>query len=421
MHIGKIAKFKLIVSFSILIVLIIISNYLNFNVNRNVSNIIEYKNINRENGGITFDELSRVKDNYKDIKFSGCKEIAASVTNKYGVSPQKEMKTEREIKTKIVLTDENYFDLYTFEMIKGGKLDFLTVKAGNKAAIVSDVLANSLFKSVDVIGSTLNVGNSKYRIVGVYKENKSLLYSAAEDGYERIYIPYTSYFDRNKKDKSFLDIMATRETKNYDEKAINDKLSKVLNDKLSLYKAVNYTVSKKIVLENIKILYFIIGIILIIFLIRIVVKLTCEINSFLKEKMKDSYLKEVLLNNKKEFIILGGKVFACVLGIVIVFNVAKFNLVIEPQYLPSDNIFDVSFYRNTIISNIQLNNANENGISNVYNRYLNTICSAQRFLLLGELLTLGMRIIHLICFVSNYSIRNAKKYSIDNGKNKSLY
>lgn len=106
------------------------------------------------------------------------------------------------------------------------------------------MLADSLFKSVDVIGSTLNIGSSKYKIEGVYKENKSLLYSAAEDGYERIYIPYTAYQDVNKKDKLCLDTMATKETKQYDEKAINDKLSKVLNDKLALYKSVNYTVSK---------------------------------------------------------------------------------------------------------------------------------------------------------------------------------
>lgn len=403
MYIGKVTKFKLIVSFSILTILIIVSNYLNFNINRNVSNIIEYKNINRENGGITFDELSRVKDNYKDIKFSGCKEIAASVTNKYGVSPQKEIKTKQKIKTKIVLTDENYFDLYPFEMIRGGKLDFLTVKSGSKAAIVSDVLANSLFKSVDVIGSTLNVGNSKYRIEGVYKENKSLLYSAAQDGYERIYIPYTSYFDQNKKGKSFIDIMATRETKKYDEKAINNKLSEVLNDKFSLYKSVNYTVSKKIVLQNIKILYFIIGVIVIIFLIRMIVKFTYEINLFLKEKMKSNYLKGALASNKKEFLIFVGKILICILGIVFVFDIVKFKLVIETQYLPSDNIFDINFYRNTIISNIQLNNANENGISNVYNRYLTIIGNTQRFIFLAELFSLGAGIMHLTFGISKYS------------------
>ncbi|MFL0253205.1 ABC transporter permease [Clostridium neuense] len=396
MHIGKITKFKLIVSFSILIVLIIMSNYLNFNVNKNVSNVIEYKSINSASGGITFDELSKVKNKYKDLELTGCKEMTSSVTNKYGVSPQKEMKTEEAIRTKIVLTDENYFDLYPFRMIRGGKLDFLTVKYGSKVAIVSDVLANSLFKSVDVIGSTLNVGNSKYRIVGVYKENKSLLYSAAEDGYERIYVPYTAYSDQDKKDKSFIDIMATRETKNYDEKAINDKLSKALNDKMPLYKSVNYTVSKQIVLQNIKILYFIVGCIVIAFFIKLILKFICEIKLLFKEKLRVSYLKEVILNNKKEILILFSKVFICIVGIATVFNLIKFNLVIQNKYLPSENIFDVSFYRTTIISNIQLNNANENGISNVYNRYLAIVGKTEAFVLLGEVAALAAGVMHLV-------------------------
>lgn len=404
-------KIKLIVSFSILSALIIMSNYLNFNVNKSVSNVIEYKNINVENGGISFNELSKVKNRYKGIEFTGCKEMKCNITNKYDVSMQKDMKTEQSIKTKIVITDENYFDLYPFEMIKGGRLDFLTVKFGDKTAIISDVLANSLFKSIDVIGSILKVDDLKYRIVGVYKENKSLLYSAAEDGYERIYIPYTSYSDQNKKDKYILDIMTTKETKNYDEKAINDKLSKVLNDKLSLYKSVNYTVSKKVVLQNIKLLYFIIGIIAIIFLMKLMVKFIYEASSFFMKKLKDSYLKEVVIINKKKVIIYAGKIFVCIVGIILVFNLVKFNVVISSKYLPSDNIFDISFYRKIIISNIQLNNANESGISNVYNRYLAIIGKTQRFIFLGELFSLSVGIMHLIFGIFKGSSKGLQKYS----------
>lgn len=405
MYIDKITKIKLIVSFSILIALIMMSNYFNLDVNRSVSNVIEYKNITVENDGITFDELSKVKNRYKDIEFTGYKEMTSSVTNKYGISPQKEIKTEQSIKTKIVLTDENYFNLYPFEMIKGGKLDFLTIKDGDKVAIISDVLANSLFKSVNVIGSTLNVNKLKYKIVGVYKENKSLLYSAAEDGYERIYIPYTAYFNQNKKDKYVLDIMATKETKNYDGKDINDKLSKVLNDKLSLYKPVNYTVLKKIVLQYIKILYFIIGVIVIIFLIKLMLRFIYEINSFFKENIKYNYLEEVLLLKKKKFIIYVGKISVCIIGIILVLNLVKFKVSIPNNYLPSNNIFDIDFYRKTIISNIQLNNANESGISNVYNRYLTIIDKTQIFIFLGELFLLSVGIMHLIFAMSKCSPR----------------
>ncbi len=397
MNIMKLTRKRLIISFSILIVLIVATGYLNFMVSNNVSDVIEYKN-NSNNAGITFDELNKVKKQYGELKLTGYKENMASVTNKYGISPQKE------IKTKLVLTDENCFELYPFQMITGGRLDYLSVKNGDKVVVISDNLATSLFKSTDIIGSTLNIGGVKYKIAGVYRTNKSLLYSAAEDGYERVYIPYTSYTSPDKNDSSFLDIMTTRKTKDYDDKDIDTKLSKVLGDKLSLYKSVDYTDSKKIIYENIRILFFIIGIFIIVFLIKIIIKLIGEVGIFLKEKMQGDYLKGALKNNRKKFLYFACEIFICVLGIVAIFNLVKFNLVILPKYLPSDNIFDLDFYKKAIISNIQLSNANENGISNVYNRYLSVTENVERLMILGQLLA-------FVATVKNYrTLKFLKKH-----------
>ncbi|WP_242841115.1 hypothetical protein [Clostridium akagii] len=214
------------------------------------------------------------------------------------------------------------------------------------------------------------------------------MYSAAEDGYERVYIPYTSYTSQDKNDSSFLDIMTTRETKDYDDKDIDTKLSKVLGDKLSLYKSVDYTATKKIIYENIRILFFIIGIFIIVFLIKIITKFIGDVVIFSKEKMKGDYLNGVLKNNRKKFLSFACKIFICLLGIAVIFNLIKFNLVIPPKYLPSDNIFDLDFYKKTIISNIQLNNANENGVSNVYNRYLTIVSNIEKIIFLAQLLIL---------------------------------
>ncbi|MBO0544592.1 hypothetical protein EXQ36_20040 [Clostridium botulinum] len=60
MDIKKLTKIRLIVSSTVLLIMIIISNYLNLKVSENVSNIIEYKNKVSDNG-ITFEELQKVK------------------------------------------------------------------------------------------------------------------------------------------------------------------------------------------------------------------------------------------------------------------------------------------------------------------------------------------------------------------------
>ena len=64
----------------------------------------------------------------------------------------------------------------------------------------------------------------------------------------------------------------------------------------------------------------------------------------------------------------------------------KFNIVINDNYLPSDNIFNLDFYRETIVRAMQITNANENGFSNVYNRYLTNISGIEKRALIGEIL-----------------------------------
>jgi putative ABC transport system permease protein len=391
-NIKRIVKLKFVISLIVLIILIIFSAYLNLNLNKNVSNILEYKKINKSlstnDNGITFAELNKVKEKYKELTFTGYKETLCDVKNKYGNSPGKK------IKTKMVLTDENYFSLYPYKMIAGGKIDFLSVENGNKVAVISDVLANDLFKSTKVIGNILSLNDENYKIVGVYKENQSFTYSISEDGYERIYVPYTSYTTKDKNESLFLDIFSTRETAKTTYKNINNNLSRTLGGSLSLYNIVNYTTLKKISFQYTRIFYFIIGICGIIALIKIALKYFKVLTAFFKDKLKTNYFSEILRKNRKEILFTSLKILLCLASIVIIFNLIKFNITIDNKYLPSDNVFDMSFYRKTIIDNMQLKNGNESGFSNVYYRYITDVTNIEKIILLGEIITFVIIIIY---------------------------
>ncbi|MCW6075609.1 ABC transporter permease [Clostridium sporogenes] len=380
MDIKKLTTIRLIVSSTILLIMIIISNYLNLKVSENVSNIIEYKNKVSDNG-ITFEELQKAKKNNKDFKLTGLKEVPANTQNIYGVLP------DREIKTKMVLTDENHFILYPNKIIRGGKIDYLSVKNGNNIAIISDVLATSLFKNVNVIGNNININNEKYKIVGVYKNDKSLLYSASQDIYERVYVPYTSYKNIDKYGKNYLDIISAKETSTNGEKSIYNKLTKVVGDKLGMYCVYNYTVSKKVIYEQIRILYFIIGIVAIAFLGVIMIRHIKKMIIFFKRSMEDKYLKEIIEEKPLEVKIILGKILFCLIAVIVIFNLIKFNIVFVDKYLPTENVFDIEFYRKAIIKDIQIANANEDGVSNVYNRYLSNVSRIQCLLFFMEVVT----------------------------------
>ncbi|NMM63397.1 ABC transporter permease [Clostridium sp. P21] len=374
MNIKRFTRIRLIVSSTILIIMIIVSNYLNLKVSKNVSSIIEYKNKVSDNG-ITFEELNKVKEKCKDLKLTGYKEVHVNTANIYGILPG------RKIKTKLVLTDENYFSLYPSKIIRGGKIDYLSARNGDKIAVISDGLAVSLFKNIDVIGNTLIINNEKYKIIGVYKENKSLMYNASDDGYKRIYVPYASYKNTSEKGGNFLDIISTKETSDNGEKIIYDKLTKVLGNKLSTYNVYNYTISKKIIYEQIHILYFIMGTFTIIFLLKIMIKHIKGAVIFLKVNIKDRYLREIIKENTRVIKIVSRKILFYLIGIIVIFSIIKFNIIVVDKYLPTENVFDINFYKGTIIRDIQLINANENGVNNIYNRYLSNAIRIQHILL----------------------------------------
>lgn len=382
MNMNKIIKLRFIISLVILSILVIVSIYFNLNLNKNISNVLEYEKINKSlstnDSGITFEELNKVKETYKNLTFTGYKEISCAIKNKYGNSPSEE------IKTKMVLTDEKYFSLYPYKMVQGGKIDFLSVKNGNKIAVISDILAINLFKSIKVIGNTITLSNVKYKIVGVYKENQSLTYSASEDGYERIYVPYSSYTVSGANEKLFLDIFTTKDASQTGYNNINNKLTKTIGGNISLYNMVDYTTLKKISFQYIHMFYFIIGICVIVVLIKITFKYLKNLVAFFREKLKISYFNDILSDNKKGIVIVFSKIILSLISVLIIFNLIKFNIVIEDKYLPPDNIFDVSFYTKTIVDDIQLKNANEDGFSNVYNRYLNNVNHIENMAFLGE-------------------------------------
>jgi putative ABC transport system permease protein len=392
MNIKKILKLRLIINLIILILLILLGIYLDLNLNKNVSNVLEYKKINTSsntsNNGITFEDLNKLKKQYTKLIFTGYKEVISNIQNKYGNSPSKA------IKTKIVLIDENYLNLYPYKILAGGKFNSLSIKNGEKVAVISDVMAADLFKSIKVIGDTITLNNEKYRIVGVYKENQSLTYEESEDGYERVYIPYSSYTIVDKTQNLFLDVFTTKETTQMSYKNINNDLTKTLGQNFSSYKMVNYTILKNMVFQYMKILCFLIGICVIIFIIKIILQYLKNIVVFFREKFQTNYFKDILINYKKELIISFSKVVLLLISIIMIFNLIKFNVVIEDKYLPTDNIFDVPYYTKTILDDIKLSNAGEQGFNNVYNEYVSNINNIEKLIFFTEIVTCSIFIIN---------------------------
>ncbi|QAA32321.1 ABC transporter permease [Clostridium manihotivorum] len=382
----KIIKLNLTISVVGFITLLLVSLYLDINLNKSIPNIIEYKKI--DSTGLSFTKLNELKDKYKEANFTGYSEAICKVRNKFDITPKKAEKT------KLVLTDENFFTLYNYKFISGGKIDYLSVEKGDKIIVISDVLAVKLYKTLKVVGNEIEIDNATYKIIGVYKQDKSFIFNMSDDGYDRIFVPYTSYIADNM-GKLTVDVFATNESRQNTSAKIRNKLVNILGGALSQYNSYSYILNKNINFQYLRILCFLIGLWLIVELIRILKKYVKSLALIFKENSKKYYVKDIISSNKIQLLTILSKISLILVCIIVIFMLAKFTVIIDPNYLPSDNVFDLKFYKDTIVKYAQLTNANEVGYSNVYNRYVTNINSAERSLLIGEIIFFAIALINI--------------------------
>ncbi|WP_281231022.1 ABC transporter permease [Flavobacterium gelatinilyticum] len=78
-------------------------------------------------------------------------------------------KNQKLVDKKITLSDENFFDFFPFDIIKGAKKDVLKEK---NSVAVSEEQAKVLFKDEDPIGKSIWYNNTNYTVKSIYRINK---------------------------------------------------------------------------------------------------------------------------------------------------------------------------------------------------------------------------------------------------------
>lgn len=234
---------------------------------------------------------------------------------------------------------ENFMGL---EMAGGTFFSREQYKYGRNVAVISEEMAYKLFTVKNVIGNTIYISGTEYRVSGVYKNSESLLSLLASDGVERVYVPFKS--DGSK-------IVNTLFIK--DEKLDQDafrvtKLEKILKEGLKInidqYKLIDFTNSGISARQPLSAFVFCVGILSLIILARHLIKYISYGVNCIKSAMKDYYLSEIFKKWKIRILVflIGGAAILGSMGVII--HSIKFKGYIPRELVPAENIFDVSFY-----------------------------------------------------------------------------
>lgn len=304
-------------------------------------------NLKSDEKPLTVKDMNNLSDRISFNQVSFCVELDETNVKEETVTP--------------VLTNEFYFEIYG-QKLNGNSITEENIKNENKVAVISSSLALKLFFNTDAVGKTITLNDEVYTICGVIQESENIINSLSSDGKQRIYIPYTCYSGYENCDVY---------TISYDNSASSAPLIEQM--KLSQYHSTNFS-EKANVIRNFKNIIFLILFIALCFLaLRLWYRICKKLIKDIKENLSENYILNSLKSIPIKYVLLAITAFGIPVVLLIIFFLSDFSIFIISKYIPYDNIFDVSYYLNTIIENSNMaNNLALTGDTFLINLYSNS-------------------------------------------------
>lgn len=304
-------------------------------------------NLKSDEKPLTVKDMNNLSDRISFNQVSFCVELDETNVKEETVTP--------------VLTNEFYFEIYG-QKLNGNSITEENIKNENKVAVISSSLALKLFFNTDAVGKTITLNDEVYTICGVIQESENIINSLSSDGKQRIYIPYTCYSGYENCDVY---------TISYDNSASSAPLIEQM--KLSQYHSTNFSEKANVIRNFENIIFLILFIALCFLAIRLWYRICKKLIKDIKENLSENYILNSLKSIPIKYVLLAITVFGIPVVLLIIFFLSDFSIFIISKYIPYDNIFDVSYYLNTIIENSNMaNNLALTGDTFLINLYSNS-------------------------------------------------
>ena len=304
-------------------------------------------NLKSDEKPLTVKDMNNLSDRISFNQVSFCVELDETNVKEETVTP--------------VLTNEFYFEIYG-QKLNGNSIAEENIKNENKVAVISSSLALKLFFNTDAVGKTITLNDEVYTICGVIQESENIINSLSSDGKQRIYIPYTCYSGYENCDVY---------TISYDNSASSAPLIEQM--KLSQYHSINFSEKANVIRNFENIIFLILFIALCFLALRLWYRICKKLIKDIKENLSENYILNSLKSIPIKYVLLAITAFGIPVVLLIIFFLSDFSIFIISKYIPYDNIFDVSYYLNTIIENSNMaNNLALTGDTFLINLYSNS-------------------------------------------------
>ena len=287
---------------------------------------------------ITLSEIKQAVNNSDDI-------MTVNVQNRKNGTAEAYHTSLLSDNVNIILTDENYPEIHNINMIKGNF--FSAVISESDAIVISDSLANLLFKSIDIIGCQMILNGETKTISGIYENNESFVSDLSSNGLETVFVPV--YYQTDINDSTRIESFYVKGNNGSIGNKEIQELNALLNNKLELYKQNDLNSSKKLLMQLFNIIIFVIGLIVVVKLFSVIIKNIKKIvNYIIAVKGFDNAVPSVNV----KLCILG--TILCIAFIIPIIVLCTFKIYIPEGFIPEhDRICDISYYYDYMLNFVQ--------------------------------------------------------------------
>lgn len=239
-------------------------------------------------------------------------------------------------------TNEFFFAVANLKCKYGSYFSGKSGTEQNRFIVVSDQLAIRYFKTDTVVGQSMLINNQIHTICGVYEEKQSLLNQLSQQNLSTVYLPYQSYMG---KEPLLPQMIFVKSDSQFTKSAYNHVQNQVSSH--FIYDSVtNYNDGLQLIAQTVHFSIAACGFMLMIWLVTITIK-----------QGKQSYQLYRTNGLTRDFYKAVAYVGILVaIGIVIV-CLTHFDFFMPADWTPKENIFDLHFYKEKMISIFQLKNS----------------------------------------------------------------
>lgn len=238
--------------------------------------------------------------------------------------------------------NDRYRQFHQIKLLAGS---FLTAAQENQqVAVIDEELALTLFQNCNVVGLNLELYGRTFKIVGVAGQDPSLVGTLTERETGTVYLPVKKLLELEESAGITSLEIETKDagTTGYNTAVMKTALLSIGQDPAG-FRLIDYTLEHRLLAQKNRLRDFLVGAGAIIILLVLLKRIIREVYHFLRMRLEEKYLREVIKADFTRLLLSLAKVLALVTLMFVIWNLIRFPLYIAPENIPNE-LIDLSFW-----------------------------------------------------------------------------